>query len=120
MQSLIVYLHYSSTKWQQPTMKLIIQDDAQTRNKIKPWHKNSKETKQAQDKQKKPHFTRQEETAGQKYHPVSGIPQLNAHLLSPQKVPYPWPKAPFSLHSHLLGAGEEEKKEIFSINKQEH
>lgn len=41
MQLLIIYLHYSSTKWQQPRMKPIVQDDAQTHNKIKPWHKDS-------------------------------------------------------------------------------
>lgn len=65
--------------------------------------------------QKKLHFTRREEAAGHKYDPVSGTPQLKLHLPSPLKVPYPWAKAPFSPHSLLWGAGEEEKKkEIFS------
>lgn len=51
---------------------------------------------------------------GQNHHAVSGTSQLNLHLLSPPKVPYPWAKGPFSLHSHLFGAGEKEKEEMFS------
>lgn len=40
IQSLILYLHYSSTKWQQPRMKPIVQDGCTDHNRTKSWHKD--------------------------------------------------------------------------------